>query len=264
MVDELRAVEGATVRTVTVHRPDVLKNRSSTTVRNRLMGRTITNVRRRAKNAVLQVGDRWLVIQPGMTGSFHIRPSMHAASLIDYAVLRLGLADGRAVVYRDVRRLGRIYLYDLAGWRMHDDRIGPEPLDPRFSAEAFAERVGASRQAIKKVVMDQRRVAGVGNIYANEALFFARVDPARPADRLSAEEHRRLWREVRRILRKAIKAEGTTLRDYQTSNGTPGSFQHQLAVYGRGGEPCRRCRQPLAATHEIDMRQTVWCRNCQS
>lgn len=264
MVDELASSLGGTIASVTVHRPDVLRNRSPATLRSRLKGNKIRRVSRRAKNAVLEIGDRWLVVQPGMTGSFHIRQSSGEAALIDYPVLRLGLADGRAIVYRDVRRLGRIYLFDQAGWLRHHDAIGPEPLDPRFSAREFAGRLGASRQAIKKVVMDQRRLAGVGNIYANEALFFARIDPAKPANALAFEDHRRLWREVRRILRNAIRAEGTTLRDYRTSNGTPGNFQYQLAVYGRAGEPCRRCGGELSATHEIDQRQTVWCRSCQS
>jgi formamidopyrimidine-DNA glycosylase len=116
---------------------------------------------------------------------------------------------------------------------------------------------------VKKVLMDQRKIVGVGNIYANEALFAAGIDPSKPAHRLTADDHARLLGEVQRILRAAIDSQGTTFRDYRTGTGQPGNFQLELAVYGREGEPCRTCGTRLAHTHDIDARITVFCHRCQ-
>jgi formamidopyrimidine-DNA glycosylase len=121
-----------------------------------------------------------------------------------------------------------------------------------------------SRQAVKKVLMDQRKVAGVGNIYANEALWAARVDPSRPAGRVTPAEAEALHGHVRRILAAAIASKGTTLRDYRTGTGERGNFQLELFVYGREGEPCRACGTRLAGTHAIDARITVFCHRCQA
>jgi formamidopyrimidine-DNA glycosylase len=112
--------------------------------------------------------------------------------------------------------------------------------------------------------MDQRHLAGVGNIYANEALFAAGIDPSKPARRLGQDDHRRLHAEIRRILAAAIKSNGTTFRDYRTGTGEEGNFQLELLVYGREGEPCRRCGTRLTGTHTIDARISVFCHRCQS
>jgi formamidopyrimidine-DNA glycosylase len=267
MVRELGAVRGARIRTARLLRPDVLKNVAPRTLTRHLTGATVRQVRRRAKNAVLHFDDRILVIQPGMTGSFAIAAGAGRRRTSEddeaYTVLRLSLADGRTLAYRDVRRLGRMYLFPPAGYDAFSERIGPEPLDPSLTAEALAASVRNSRQAIKKVLMDQRRLAGVGNIYANEALFAAGIDPSAPASRLSVADYRRLLDAVRRILQAAIDAEGTTFRDYRTGSGQPGSFQFDLLVYGREGQPCRVCGTRLAATHTIDARVTVFCHRCQ-
>jgi formamidopyrimidine-DNA glycosylase len=111
--------------------------------------------------------------------------------------------------------------------------------------------------------MDQRKVVGVGNIYANEALFAARIRPSRQARRVTRREYAHLLAEVRRILQAAIDAGGSTIRDYRTGTGEIGEFQHEFHVYDRAGEPCTACGAPLAGTHAIDQRQTVYCRICQ-
>ena len=111
--------------------------------------------------------------------------------------------------------------------------------------------------------MDQRHLAGVGNIYANEALFAAGIDPSKPASRLGPDDHRRLHGEIRRILTAAIASNGTTFRDYRTGTGEAGNFQLELLVYGREGEPCRVCGTRLTGTHEIDARISVFCHRCQ-
>jgi formamidopyrimidine-DNA glycosylase len=166
-------------------------------------------------------------------------------------------------VYRDVRRFGSIWLLDSAGWARYESRLGPEPLDPAFTPAELGLRLAGSRAAVKKVIMDQAKVVGVGNIYANEALFNARIDPSRAASSLNESETRALHRAIVRVLERAIKAEGTTFRDYRTGTGQPGSYQLRLNVYGRGGEPCRRCGRRLATTHAIDARATTVCAWCQ-
>ncbi len=249
---------------VRLHRRDVLRDVTGARLTRTLEGNTIRAVERRAKHAVLRLGTgERLVIQLRMTGSLLVYDGAPRGERRRYAVLQAALGRGRWFVFRDVRRLGTVHLLDDAAWEAYTARIGPEPLDPRFDLPSFERVLSGSRQAIKKVLMDQRRLAGVGNIYANEALFRARVDPSLRADQVDRAARRRLYTEVRAVLEEAIAAGGTTVRDYRTSRGTPGSFQHVLQVYGRGGQPCPRCGTTLTATHAIDQRQTTFCWRCQ-
>jgi len=227
-----------------------------------LAGTTVLAMTRRAKNAVIVTDRRRLIIQPGMTGSMLVteRPTDDD---LRYGVLRVALDDGRTFIYHDVRRLGTIRWADQAAWERFSAFLGPEPLDPAFTPEALGRALGGSRAAIKKVLMDQRHLAGVGNIYANEALFFAGIDPSKAARRLGPDDHRRLHQHLVRILRAAVDASGSTIRDYRTGTGEPGNFQLKLMVYDREGEPCRRCGTTLAGTHAIDARITVFCHRCQ-
>jgi len=258
-----RQVRGRTIIRSRLIRDDVVKNRSRPAFLRGIRRAEIRDVYRRAKNVVFDLEEYTLVVQPGMTGSFHLTDASTPVVRSDYPVLTMTLDDGRRLTYRDVRRLGRIYLLRPDEWRSFSARIGPEPLDPALTADAFGAVLRRSRQAIKKVIMDQRRLAGVGNIYANEALFVSGIDPSRPADSLTASDYQRLLTAIQDILRAAVAAEGTTIRDYRTASGKPGGFQTQLFVYGREGEPCRNCGTPLAATHTIDARTTVFCYHCQ-
>ena len=258
------ALLGRRLDRVRLSHDDVLRGVTRRRLVAQLTGGTVGEVFRRAKHAVLDLGERRLVVQPGMTGSLVVHDRPLTAEEARYAVLRAALDDGRELVYRDVRRLGTLLLLDRRGWARYDAAIGPEPLDPGFTAERLGEALGSSRQAVKKVIMDQRHLAGVGNIYANEALFAAGIDPSKPARRLSSDDHRRLHAEIRRILAAAIASSGTTFRDYRTGTGEPGNFQLELFVYGREGERCRRCGTRLTGTHAIDARITVFCHRCQS
>src|SRR6266516_2781102 len=177
--------------------------------------------------------------------------------------VQLRKTDGRKFVYRDVRRLGTIWLLDEKGWIAYTGRIGPEPLEETFTPFVFADRLKGTRTAVKKAIMDQRRLAGVGNIYANEALFDARLDPSKQTHKLSLEEFSRLHAAIVDVLQRALASSGTTLRDYRTGTGERGRFQFELRVYGRGGEQCVRCGRKLTMTHKIDLRQTTFCRRCQ-
>ena len=264
IVRDLRPrLTGRRILRASLSHDDVLRGVTRRRLTARLTGAEIHEVTRRAKHAIVATSAGRLVVQPGMTGSLIVHDRPLEADETRYAVLRAPLDDGGELVYRDVRRLGTILLLDEAGWREYDETLGPEPLDPSFSAVAFAESLGRSRQAIKKVLMDQRYVVGVGNIYANEALFAAGIDPSRAANRVTPDEYRRLHTEVRRILRSAIRSKGTTLRDYRTGTGERGGFRPALLVYGREGERCVNCGTRLSGTHEIDGRATVFCHKCQ-
>ena len=140
--------------------------------------------------------------------------------------------------------------------------LGPEPLGPGFSARALARRLAGRRAPVKALLLDQRVVAGLGNIYADEALFRAGIDPARPAGTLEPEETRRLARAIRRVLRDALAAGGTTFSDYRDGLGRQGEFARRLAVYGRAGEPCPRCGAAIA-TRRLGGRTAHYCPRCQ-
>ncbi len=258
------ALVGRQLGRVSLSHDDILRGVTRRTLVRRLSGATVAAVFRRAKHAVLVLGGRRLIVQPGMTGSLIVYDRELTPDEARYAVLRAPLDDGRELVYRDVRRIGKLLLLDPRGWRRYTEAIGPEPLAADFTAERLGAALGGSRQAVKKVIMDQRRLAGVGNIYANEALYAAGIDPSKPACRLTADDHRRLHAAIQRILEAAIVSSGTTVRDYRTGTGQPGNFQLELLVYAREGEPCRRCGTRLTGTHEIDARITVFCHRCQS
>jgi formamidopyrimidine-DNA glycosylase len=259
------ALTGRCFTSARLSHDDVLRGVTRRGLLTGLRGARVVNVTRRAKHAVIRLdrGTR-LVVQPGMTGSLvvHRKPLTRDESA--YAVLRLPLDRGGELVYRDVRRLGTLLLLDERGWRKYDDALGPEPLAAEFTPHVLAEAFRGTRQYVKKALMDQRVVVGVGNIYANEALFAARIDPSRPANVLTVGEVETLHAEVRRILQAAIASNGTTFRDYRTGTGEPGNFQLELMVYDREGEPCRNCGTPLAGTHAIDARITVFCWRCQT
>jgi formamidopyrimidine-DNA glycosylase len=257
-------LEGYRIARAELRKSDVLRRVSKARLLQTLRRNTIDEVTRRAKHAVLRLasGHR-LIIQPRMTGSLLVHERRLTTAESKYAVLICTLDDGRRFVYRDVRRLGTIWLLDDTGWAAYTGRIGPEPLEETFTPFVFAERLRTTRSAIKKAIMDQRRVAGVGNIYANEALFEAGIDPSKPTHRLSLAEFARLHEAVVDVLNRAVAASGTTVRDYRTGTGESGRFQFELRVYGRGGQACVRCGKRLATTHAIDLRATTFCPRCQ-
>ena len=257
-------LEGYRIARARLAKTDVLRKVSKPRLLRTLRGNTIEEVIRRAKHAVFRLasGHR-LVVQPRMTGSLVVYDRPLTKEEKKYAVLTCTLEDARLLVYGDVRRLGTVWLLDEKGWAAYTDRIGPEPLEDTFTPFVFADRLQGTRAAIKKAIMDQRRVAGVGNIYANEALYEAGIDPSKPTNKLSLDEFARLHAAVTSVLERAVDSSGTTVRDYRTGTGDRGRFQFELKVYGRGGEPCVTCGKKLVTTHTIDLRATTFCPNCQ-
>lgn len=257
-------LEGSRIARAELRKTDVLREVTKPRLIKTLQGNTIEQVYRRAKHIVFRLssGHR-MIIQPRMTGSVIVYERKLTRDELKYAVLICTLRDKRQFVYRDVRRLGTIWLLDEEGWIAYTGRIGPEPLEEAFTPFVLADRLKGTRTAVKKAIMDQRRVAGVGNIYANEALFDARVNPAKSTRKLSLEEFGRLHAAIVDVLNRALASSGTTLRDYRTGKGEEGRFQFELRVYGRGGEKCVQCGRKLAHTYEIDRRTTTFCRHCQ-
>jgi formamidopyrimidine-DNA glycosylase len=265
MVRDLRPMLlGRAIVRASLSHDDVLRGVSRRTLLSRLHGATVHAVERRAKHAIIRTAGRRLVIQPGMTGSLTVQDPPLPPEEQRYAVLQASLDDGRMLVYHDVRRLGTLLLLDDRGWEVYDAALGPEPLDPALDDEAFAARLRRSRQAVKKLIMDQKVLVGVGNIYANEALFASGIDPSRAGAHVTPDEASLLLREIRRILNAAITSRGSTIRDYRTGTGEAGGFQLSHLVYGRGGEPCVHCGTRLTETHLLDGRTTVLCHRCQS
>ncbi|MDQ4129601.1 MAG: bifunctional DNA-formamidopyrimidine glycosylase/DNA-(apurinic or apyrimidinic site) lyase [Actinomycetota bacterium] len=223
----------------------------------RLPGHTVLAVGRRGKFLVCTL-DRGLelVLHLGMTGSLRF-------DMVDaYARARMTLDDGRELVFRDVRRFGRISVVEAGDYRSIPTlaALGPEPLDDDFEPGRFAHALAASRAPVKAALLAQRCVAGVGNIYCDEALWRARIHPA--SRRVGQRRALRLHAAIRDVLTQAIEREGTTFRDYRTLNGESGRNAAALQVYGRAGRPCRRCGAPLRKV-VVAQRGTTYCAACQ-
>jgi formamidopyrimidine-DNA glycosylase len=261
---DLAAIAGRTITAAKVMRPDVLREVGKSSFIRRLTGATLVRTWRRAKLVVtdLSTGDR-VVVQPRFTGALIIDDGTLEPAQLAYSTLRLSLDDGRSLHYCDVRRLGTVALMSEARFKEYSDALGVEPLDQRFTEAQLSGVLRASSQPVKKVLMDQRRIAGIGNIYANEALWRAGIDPSRVSRTITAGEIGRLRAEIIGVLRESIEARGTSFRDYRDAKGERGRFAEQLQAYGRDGQPCLKCGARLIGTHAIDGRATVFCARCQ-
>jgi formamidopyrimidine-DNA glycosylase len=226
-----------------------------------LQDERVEAVRRRGKYLVVAFeSGRVLLVHLRMTGGFH-HPAPDQATPHRRAEVQLD--DGTTLAYNDVRRFGTWLL--LEPGELEDylaARIGSEPLESAFTTAAFGRALAGRRAPIKGALLDQKAVAGVGNIYADEALWQARIHPLRPAGELDPDEIAELRRAVRAVLRKGIERSGATLRDYRDPAGGRGRMQHEFRVYGRGGEPCERCGTPIAKIR-VAGRGTWFCPSCQ-
>jgi len=258
------ALRGRGITDVVVRRPDVLREIDADSLARRTVGATVVRAWRRAKLVVIDLdrGDR-IVVQPRFTGALLLSRGPLPPDEAPYSTLHLALDDGRDLHYRDIRRLGTVTLMDAGRFAAYDAGLGVEPLDRDFSVEHLSVLLRGSRQAVKKVLMDQRLVVGIGNIYANEACWRAGIDPSRSARTVTPEEAAALRAGIVGVLSESIAARGTSFRDYRDASGGRGDFERSLAVYGRGGEPCLRCGARLVETHVIDGRTTVLCAGCQ-
>ena len=229
-----------------------------------LEGERVASVGRRGKYLIVRFeSGRVLLVHLRMTGSFRHAPAgLTADDPHRRAVVNLD--DGSDVMYRDVRRFGTWLLLEEDEL---DDylaaRLGAEPFTRGFSARILGERLAGRRAPIKAALLDQRALAGMGNIYVDEALWRARIHPLREARSLAEDELRRLHRAIRRALELGIARQGSTLTQYALPDGSSGSMQHEFKVYGRGGEPCERCGTPIEKIRAAG-RGTSYCPRCQT
>ncbi|HSG47679.1 MAG TPA: bifunctional DNA-formamidopyrimidine glycosylase/DNA-(apurinic or apyrimidinic site) lyase, partial [Longimicrobiales bacterium] len=255
---------GRTVRKTRVHHADVLRVPPAA-FRRGMAGRRITAVGRRAKNVVLTLdgGDAFLVVNLGMTGGLvplgfpDLRPPRPTHPAVAFT-----LDGGHGLVFDDTRRFGCVELLDAATWAGRSARLGPEPLEAGYGWRDLHAALGRSRSPLRNWLLDQRHIAGVGNIYASEACFHAGIHPARPANQVAEEEARLLHRGIRHVLRSAIRNGGTTLRDYRDAAGEPGRNRGRLQVYGREGSACVRCKAPIQRI-VLGNRSAFLCPRCQ-
>lgn len=230
-----------------------------------LVGRTVRDVGRRGKYLLFDFdeGDI-LLMHLRMTGQLHFSPSEPEQDP-PYRRARIAFADGASLLYCDLRRFGRAWtlprevVFDGAYWR---GRVGVEPLEARFTARELGRRLAGRRTAIKAALLDQSLVAGIGNIYADEALFAARIHPETEAGRVDEPGVRRLHRAIRDRLRVAIAAGGSSIDRYRDARGERGAMQTLLRVHRRRGEPCPRCGIAIQKIR-VAQRGTYVCPRCQ-
>jgi formamidopyrimidine-DNA glycosylase len=226
-----------------------------------LTGRRIDRLERRAKYLLFRAGDGTLIVHLGMSGRLWLVDAKTPPATHDH--FDLALANGRIVRLRDPRRFG------LVLWQKGDPLthkllrdIGPEPLSDALSAEWLYRETRTRSGAIKNALMDSHLVAGVGNIYANEALFRARINPKLPARKIGPARYAVLVDKIKETLAEAIAAGGSSLRDYVNSDGEAGFFQNRFFVYGRTGEPCLNCKTTIRSV-VLGQRATFYCPRCQ-
>jgi formamidopyrimidine-DNA glycosylase len=250
----------AQIQSVIVRQPRLRYPINTMQLQTELLGQPILGLRRRAKYLLLDFAHGSLLIHLGMTGVLRTVPTNTAPEKHDH--VDLALNNGKIIRFKDTRRFGAIL------WLNHPDQhpllksLGEEPLDPEFNAPLFAKKLQRTQRAIKLTLMDQQYVVGVGNIYANEALFSAGIHPQQPSNTLRFEQIETLVNSVKIILQQAILQGGTTLKDFLNAEGNPGYFKQTLQVYGRKNEACLRCEQPICKI-VLGQRATYFCSHCQ-
>ena len=253
-------LEGHTFERVEIEDPRLVRPLEPLEVAAELEGEHVVEVGRRGKYLIVRFASgRALLVHLRMTGTVLHDPAPdppHRRAVVT-------LDDGTRIVYRDVRRFGTWLLLEPGELEPYlATRVGVEPLG-RFTAKALGERLAGRRAPLKAALLDQRTVAGLGNIYVDEALWYAQLHPLRLAGSLHGDELRRLHRGIRRTLRLGIERQGSTLTDYRLPDGSAGSMQREFRVYGRLDEPCDRCGTPIQKTR-VGGRGTWFCPHCQA
>ena len=256
----LLSLEGQTIAAVAIRNPS-LRWPVPAALARMLPGQRLHALTRRAKYLLARCDGGTLLLHLGMSGRLCLLPQDEAPGKHDHFDLRF--ADGRVLRLRDPRRFGAVL------WAEQDparhpllNSLGPEPLEDAFDGDWLHRNLRTRSAPIKNAIMDSRIVVGVGNIYASESLFRARIDPRKPANRLSKTECMRLACEIKATLHDALRAGGSSLRDFFGADGNPGYFQQSYFVYGRSGAPCRVCGGAITCLR-LGQRSTFYCANCQ-
>lgn len=253
-------VIGKTIANV-ILRTEKLRTPLDPQLSQKLAGQVIVGVTRRAKYLLLQTGLGGLILHLGMTGVLRVVPAETPAGKHDH--IDLVLTDDSCLRFTDPRRFGQ-FIYTESEPSDHPLllQLGPEPLTDNFDGDYLYQLSRRRSQAVKNLLMDQRIVVGVGNIYANETLFRAGINPARQSTRISRKRYRTLAQQIKAVLTEAIAAGGTTISDFRSSDGRPGYFKQQLQVYGRAGSSCPQCGRGIELCR-VGQRSTFFCPNCQ-
>ncbi len=277
----LPTVVGRTIREIAVGDGKVLQCDAEGYI-TQLQGQELLGITRRGKSLIFELQRHQTVIHLGMTGQLTFRdPRLadsprflrHPATGLQrvrqhapdrHTHVQFVFEDGSAMLFRDIRKFGKIFLFDKDSGELekHFAHLGLEPFGDEFVLERFRPGLSNRSTAIKARLLDQGWIAGVGNIYADEALFEARIHPQRPAGTLKAAEVRRLFQAVPLVLEKGLRFGGTSMRDYVNSDGDQGMHQEELMVYGRPGESCRVCATTIEKI-VVAQRGTHFCPSCQ-
>ncbi|MCE0493741.1 bifunctional DNA-formamidopyrimidine glycosylase/DNA-(apurinic or apyrimidinic site) lyase [Vibrio salinus] len=226
----------------------------------KLEGQVIRSIKRRAKYLLLETDVGTAIIHLGMSGSLRVIDAPVAPQKHDH--VDLFMCNGKVLRYNDPRRFGAWLWSEKGTTASVLLNLGPEPLSNDFTAGYMQEKAHGKKIRIKPFIMDNKYVVGVGNIYANESLFSAHINPNRPAGRLSGDEWNVLVAEIKSVLAHSIKQGGTTLKDFAQADGKPGYFAQELKIYGKAGEPCPECGAQIQE-QKIGQRNTFFCRICQ-
>lgn len=253
-------IEGHTIQEIIVREPR-LRWPVPENLNQILSGKTIRQVKRRAKYLLLDTGSGHLILHLGMSGSLRVITSDTPVEKHDH--IDILLTNGQRLRYTDPRRFGAV-LWSERPLHEHQllKHLGPEPLDSEFTAQRLWQLSRGRSQSVKTFIMDNKVVVGVGNIYASEALFKAGIRPDRACGKISLNRYQRLVDAIKATLAKAIEQGGTTLRDFVGGDGKPGYFKQELAVYGRSGQPCITCGKAIKEI-KLGNRSSCYCAHCQ-
>lgn len=254
---ESTKIEGTSIRGVQFFRKDIrfplpMKNIS------KIYGEKILSIQRRAKYLLIQTERHLLLSHLGMTGTWRFLEGERRK----HDHVQIDLSDGRSLIYNDPRRFGFLLIFAQGEKNPYLDKLGLEPLSDEFNAEYLFKKTRKKTASIKSLIMDQAVVVGVGNIYAAESLFLAKIRPQRKAMSITRDECVILVKEIKNILERAIAKGGSSISDFYRLDGSRGDFQNEFLVYDRSGEPCKKCGSKLKNI-KISGRASVYCQSCQ-
>ena len=256
-------IVGESIRRVEVLRIDILRQPKSIFSK-RVRLRRIDGIERRGKNVLLVLNEGWVIkVNLGMTG--RLLPFSRPPRGIErptHPAVRIRFLSGALLVFDDTRRFGSVEALSGAEWNERSNLMGPEPLGPSYQVSGLIDGLHRSSSPIRSWLLDQKRIAGIGNIYANEALYLAGIHPQRQSCSVTRNEAKALYRSLRSVLGDAIKAGGTTIQDYRNTDGDKGEYAGQLGIYGREGKPCNRCTSKVKRV-VFGNRSAFYCPSCQ-
>ncbi len=254
------SVLGRAITEINVLWSKELHNSDPQSFADRVTGQQVQQLTRRGKYILFMLTHDVLAVHLKMTGRLYVASPLEDRPDDRWVRVIFSLDDGQQLRFSDSRKFGRVYLAaevdEITG------KLGPEPLSNEFTLEIFTKGLTARQRVIKSLLLDQTFLAGVGNIYADEALWYAQVDPRRKANTLDPMEIKRLYEGVRSVLQDGIAHEGATISWYRKPDGTSGDYQNKFRVYGQIGKPCQRCGSPITKLW-LGQRGTHFCSNCQ-